>query len=158
MNRDEIPDPPAAAPRTTELMTVARRCAESVPWPDCTPHTVRGVILAAVEPLWDKVTPETACDMMITAAQMARRGGFTATPHEVSDYAADRLLDLAGERQRPDADPRMNSPLRAFASLCAFDRGEDRETLQTVCVLLALAHLRELQREAEIEEEREAGG
>ncbi|MGH3157195.1 MAG: hypothetical protein ACRDNF_11545 [Streptosporangiaceae bacterium] len=158
MNRNENPDPSAIAPGTVELMTLARRCAESVPWLDCSPRTVRGVILAAVEPLWDKVTPETACDVMITAAQMARRGGFTATPHEVSDHIADRLLELTREHQRPDADLRMNPPLRAFASSRASDRDKDHETLQTVCVLLALAHLRELQREAEIEEDREAGG
>ncbi|HUY51662.1 MAG TPA: hypothetical protein VMV92_39160 [Streptosporangiaceae bacterium] len=157
MNRDEIPDPAAVAAGTVKLMTLARRHAQSVPWLSCSPRTVRKVILAAVEPAWDSITPEVARDVMITAAEKVLRAGYTITPDEVSDRTADSLLELTRAHQRPDADRGINPP-RAFASSRAFDRDADRETLQTVCVLLALAHIRQLEQEAVIKEQREAGG
>lgn len=155
MNRDDMPTGAAVALATGELMVTGRRAvaaylagltADVLAEPAAAVAAVR----ADVEPLWPKVMPEAARDVMIAAAELACDLGVTELPADLADrYAgqldgAEGMLELTGEwlaAGKSGPGPGGFTPPVAFASSVAFDRDEDDETLTSLAALLALSHL-----------------
>jgi hypothetical protein len=152
MNRNDQPDLAAAAVAIGELLVTARRtvaayltaqAAGSVIGPAVAVEAVR----AAVEPLWPRIPPEAARDVMVSMAAMACEHGVTTVPADVTARypgqldAADGLLELTSTSAPAAAGPHHFTPAAAYASSVAFDRDEDDATLVSLAALAALAHI-----------------
>ena len=148
MNRDQPPHSDAAVAYTVNLMMGAgRRAVTGIPLADRRPALVLAAVRRDIEPLWQWTNPETARDVMILAARRSWQSGVTSCPEDLADDSAETMLEFTATTE-PDVSPQ--DPW-AFASSVAFDRDEDAETFQTVCVLLVLADLREPDEEMEAE-------
>jgi hypothetical protein len=162
MNRDDVPTGAAVALATGELMVTARRLTARLPRLDESAPgqlaAAAAVVRAGVAEIWPKVPPEAARDVMVTSAEMACEAGVTTVPEPVAEMlpgeldGAEGMLTLTAEwrAETYPSDRRAGVPMGpgvsmpppvAFASSVAFDRGEDRETLSSLSMLLTLAHL-----------------
>ena len=139
MDRDTAPDGLVAALMFGELMAAGRRAAIAAP--DDLAEAAAAV-QAALTPLWPRVVPEAARDVLTTCAQIAVSRGVTELPTSAGSITAATVLELTAEWVAvgsPDPGARFTPPV-AYASSAAFDRDEDAETLAAVALLLAVAH------------------
>src|ERR1700740_2223514 len=157
MDRDTTPYPGAIALATGELMIAGKRAVEALA-PGSGPAVAAAAVLVAIRPLWHRVMPEAARDVMVAAAQLACQNGPAGRPAGlVEEYgpgpldAATGMLEMTAEHEAaswPEPQPGRTSPPLAFASTGAFDRDEDDATLTSLAALLAVAHLRLAERDA----------
>jgi hypothetical protein len=139
MDRDTPPDGLMAGLLFGELMAAGRRAAIAAP-DDL--GEAAAAVQAALTPLWPRVVPEAARDMLTACAQVAVSRGVTELPASVGSITAATVLELTAEwvaAGSPDPGARFTPPV-AYASSAAFDRDEDAETLAAVALLLAVAH------------------
>jgi hypothetical protein len=138
MGRDTPPEPLVAALMFGELMAAGRRAAVNGPGDLAgAAATVRAVI----PPLWPRVTPEAARDVLVACAELAVAQGVTGLPGESGDITAGDMLELAAGHAAAGSPPAGGlAPHVAYASSAAFDREEDAAVLDSVCLLLVLAH------------------
>jgi hypothetical protein len=139
MDRDTPPDGLVAALMFGELMAAGRRAAIAAPGDLA---EAAAAVQAALTPLWPRVVPEAARDVLITCAQIAVGRGVTELPPAVSNITAATMLELtAGWVAAGSPDPAARfTPPAAYASSAAFDRSEDAETFAAVALLMAVAH------------------
>lgn len=133
MNRDDPPSGPVIALAMAEMMTAARRATS----PGADPTAAVAAIRAELAPLWPRVPPESARDVLVMAAELAWQHGARSLPDGLADQTAEWLLEMTGQDDVPEAGAIGSA--RAFASSVAFDRDEDAETFATVAVVLAAA-------------------
>ncbi len=139
MDRDTPADTLVAAVMFGELMAAGRRAAIAAP--DDLAEAAAAV-QAALTPLWSRVVPEAARDVLTTCAQIAVSRGVTELPASAGSITAATVLELTAEwvaAGSPGPGARFTPPV-AYASSAAFDRDEDAETLAAVALLLAVAH------------------
>ena len=139
MDRDTPPDGLVAALMFGELMAAGRRAAIAA---SDDLAEAAAAVQAALTPLWSRVVPEAARDVLITCAQIAVSRGVTELPASAGNITAATVLELTAEwvaAGSPGPGARFTPPV-AYASSAAFDRDEDAETLAAVCLLLAVAH------------------
>ena len=140
MDRDTPPDGLVAALMFGELMAAGRRAA--IAQEPGLPDEAAAAVQSALTPLWPRVVPEAARDVLITCAQTAVNSGITKLPATVDSITARTMLELTAEwvaAGSPDPGARM-TPAAAYASSAAFDRDEDAETFAAVALLMAVAH------------------
>jgi hypothetical protein len=139
MDRDTPADNLVAALMFADIMAVGRRAAIAAP------EGLAGAaaaVQAALTPLWPRVVPEAARDVLTTCAQIAVGRGVTELPGAAGNITAATVLELTAEwaaAGSPDPGARFTPPV-AYASSAAFDRAEDAETLAAVALLMAVAH------------------
>ena len=139
MDRDTPPDGLVAALMFGELMAAGRRAAIAAP--DDLAEAAAAV-QAALTPLWPRVVPEVARDVLTTCAQIAVSRGVTGLPASAGSITAATVLELTAgwvAAGNPGPGARFTPPV-AYASSVAFDRDEDAGTLAAVALLLAVAH------------------
>lgn len=140
MDRDSPPDPLVAALMFGELMAAGKRAA--IRQEPGLPAEAAAAVQDALTPLWPRVVPEAARDVLITCAQIAVNRGITGLSADIDNITAATMLELTAEwaaAGSPDSGARFTPPA-AYASSAAFDRTEDAETFAAVAVLLAVAH------------------
>ncbi len=139
MDRDTPPDGLVAALMFGELMAAGRRAAIAAS-EDLA--EAAAAVQSALTPLWPRVVPEAARDVLTTCAQIAVSRGVTELPATVDNVTAAAVLELTAEwaaAGSPGPGARFTPPV-AYASSAAFDRDEDAGTLAAVALLLAVAH------------------
>jgi hypothetical protein len=139
MDRDTPADGLVAAVMFGELMAAGRRAAIAAP--DDLAEAAAAV-RSALAPLWPRVVPEAARDVLTTCAQIAVSRGVTELPASAGSITAATVLELTAEwaaAGSPDPGARFTPPV-AYASSVAFDRDEDAGTLAAVALLMAVAH------------------
>ena len=147
MDRDSPPDTLVASLMFGELMATGRRAA--IAQEPGLPDEAAAAVQDALTPLWPRVVPEAARDVLVTCAQLAVSQGITRLPDSAGSITAATMLELTAEwvaAGSPDPGARMTPPA-AYASSAAFDRTEDAETFAAVALLLAVAHPAEAARE-----------
>jgi hypothetical protein len=140
MERDLPPTGPVAVLMFAELMATGRRAALTQE-PGLLDEAA-AVVQVALTPLWSRVVPEAARDVLVTCAQIAVNDGITRLPDTIGNITARTMLELTAgwvAAGSPDPGARMTPPA-AYASSAAFDRDEDEETFAAVALLLAVAH------------------
>ncbi len=140
MNRDLPPTGPMVALMFAELMATGRRAA--ITQEPGLPAEAAAAVQAALTPLWPRVAPEAARDVLITCAQIAVNHGITRLPVGIDNITAATMLELtAGWVAAGSPDPGARpTPPAAYASSAAFDRDEDADTFAAVALLLVIAH------------------
>jgi hypothetical protein len=148
VNRDQPPHSDEAVAYTVGLMLdVGHNTVTGTPIARRNPAAALAAVREAIEPFWQWTNPETARDVMIHGARLAWQSGVTSCPEDLADDSAETMLEFTAATV-PDVSPQA---AWAFASSVAFDRDEDAETFQTLCVLLVLAYLREPDEQMEAE-------
>jgi hypothetical protein len=146
MDRDTPPDTLVATMMFAELMALGARAA--LFGPQDLPGAAAAV-RAAITPLWPRVAPEAARDVLVASASIAYSHGVTAVPDLPGELTgssgavtAGGMLDMTAEWAAATPTPAGTrfTPPEAYASSCAFDRDDDAAVLDSVCLLMALAH------------------
>jgi hypothetical protein len=154
MDRDNPPVGVTVALQTGELLALAKKATAGLPrLAEQTPAGLQSavhVMATRVAEVWPNVVPETARDVMLAAARIACDAGVRQVPEAILEtlpnmqtMTADAVLQLTVEwvdAGEPYPGAGFTPPV-AYASSAAFDREEDEETLVSLAVLLALAHL-----------------
>ena len=94
MDRDTPADTLVAALMFGELMAAGRRAAIAAP--DDLAEAAAAV-QAALTPLWPRVVPEAARDVLTTCAQIAVNRGVTELPASAGSITAATVLELTAE-------------------------------------------------------------
>jgi hypothetical protein len=136
MDRDTPPDNRVAALMFGELMAAGKRAATAGPGGLA---AAAAAVQAAITPLWPRVVPEAARDVLVACAELAVTRGVTALPAGIADETAAGILELAAASSSPALVGGF-IPHVAYASSAAFDRDEDAATLSAVALLIAVAH------------------
>jgi hypothetical protein len=139
MDRDTPADTLVAALMFAEIMAAGRRAAIAAS-EDLA--EAAAAVQAALTPLWPRVVPEAARDVLVTCAQIAVSRGVTELPATAGNVTAAAVLELTAEwaaAGSTDPGARFTPPV-AYASSAAFDRDEDAETFAAAALLLAVAH------------------
>lgn len=147
MKRDTIPSTYEVALMIGELWAMGRRLTDSRPAYHETNAKQLNMSIQIVREgiakrLWANTPPETVRDILLLTAEICCNSGLSKLPDWLDTSHAKWMLEVtqgwidAGKPTTPNF-----SPPYAYASSVAFDRNEDTETLDTVAVLLTIAHL-----------------
>lgn len=140
MERDHQPFGPVIELMFADVMVAGKRAAMSAPPGDLAAAVT--AVRKTIAPMWPRLVPEAARDVMIACAQLAVTLGVTELPAALDSITAADMLELTAEWVAAGSPaPRVKfTPPTAYASSSAFDRDEDAETFTAVCLLLAIAH------------------